>query len=357
MAFTYFAPTDDAEDPPPGSVPLLKDIPARFEALRTGAHDGARLAFWPDGIPPPHYAPNFADDNHFQGIVRLPDTAYVLLSGSDSRAHAHLFVVHMASRPAKGAWGSNFDPDRDRPFDEDRLVRVLRLSETMEHAGGLSTWGDVVAVAVEGLHTHTSMVVFLRMTDPEKPRAFRPSAHIVRPDRPAGAVALTRLDDGRYLAAVHHPEGKRQHLDFYRSRTAALNDGWGDGPVASWSSRKFRAYQNLNFLRDAGGALYVVGTHNTCPACPELLPLPFLSRDFADLWRVEGPSGDGTVRLDKVRGRRFRCRKYYGQFSAGAGVYVDARAGLFLYACDLWVRPHGLDAGPALVKFTEFTPA
>ncbi len=365
--FTYFALTDDAVDGPPAPGMTVKGVPERFDAIR--AADGVPLAFWPDRIPRPHYEPNFADDNHFQGIQRLRDTNYVVLSGSDSGAHAHLFVVHMASQPAKGSWTSNFRREKAQPFDDDQVVQVVRLSETMAHAGGLSTWGDVLAVAVEGLHTRTSMVLFLQMKDPEKPRAFNALSRIIRPTKPAGAVALTRFDNGRYLAATHHPEGKRQHLDFYLSRSATLNDGWCDPPVATWESRKFRAYQNLNFLCDADGSLYLVGTHNTCTSCAEMFPLPFLSRDFADLWRVRFPidiaalpacptGGVMTPELKKVAGRRFRPRKYYGQFSAGAGFYVDAQAGLFLYACDLWIRPHGLHRPdpPRIVKFTEFNP-
>ena len=324
----------------------------------------------------------FGYDNHFQGIQRLKDSSYLVLSGGDKYADAgHLFIVKMASRYADGPWKSNLDQSPNFIF-ADELVSVISpnqnaaaikqfdLNETHWHAGGISICGNILAVPLEGERTKTgSKIIFYNMENPEYPELFQ--FVINRPHSKASAVALTRLANGYFLLAVL-VKGKGHYLDFYLSKSRNFSDGfrtlsknWKATTVesANGQSANFSDFQNINFVTQRGDQkIYLVGFHNTSKIAP-LLPG---GRDYADLYTLEFPTGDMSTaffddnpkapihmpRITKVANKRFRksCKWYRRKrdnFDAGAGIYADRSGNMFVYGCSHFIRNNH-------IKFNEY---
>ena len=318
----------------PARPRLIDDVEAAFARIEVrGEHLIART----NGlIPDPRYRTSlrnwFGLLNHFQGIQRLTGTEYLVLSGSNPRSSAaELFVVRLGG-------------------DGAGVVRRIAVDSTMWHAGGLSTVGRILAVPLHGASPRHAKVVFYDMSDPERP--IRLPVEIDRPGRKASAVAVTDLSNGRYLAAVLSAyDGLPRRMDFYLSRSAALEDGflpelvtWQVGEVGARAGqqRTFSHFQGLNFVRQTDGRLFLVGFHNSV-ASPAVLP----GRDYADLYEVAFPAGtlDAVVpalaRPDviKAANRRLRCTGGYCNLDAAAGLFVDAdRQSLSVYAAPGWLN-------------------
>ncbi len=301
-------------------------------------------------IPRPAYRSSFSNgfgyDNHFQGVQRLGASDVLALSGADSSASAaDLFLVELGSVGA-------------------RFISALTLDDEAWHAGGISAAGAILAVPFydSGGSARQSRVRFYDVADPRAPRQL--PVTIERAGRKAIAVALTRLVNGYWLAAVlSGRDGDPRRLDFYLSRTADLLDGFS--PPASWPTAYVRArngeapsfshFQNINFLRQTDGRLYLVGFHNTFV---NLSALP--GRDYADLYeivlpasvtRAEHPAIDYPL-VVKVANRRLRCRDGYCSFDAAAGAHVGPVTGsLSIYAAPGWIDHDTLK----LARFGEST--
>lgn len=318
-----------------GRAALIADVEQAFARIEVcGEHLNARA----NGlIPKPRYRTSarnfFGLRNHFQGIQRLPGSEHVALSGSNrSPAAAELFIVRLGRDPQDG-----------------EVVARIGLDPVMEHAGGLSVEGTVLAVPLHGGTPRHGRIVFYDVADPEHPRKL--AVEVERPGRKAPAVALTRLDNGRFLTAVLSAyDGLPRRIDFYLSRTTVLDDGFQVSPV-TWhvsavrarpgQKRTFSHFQTINFIRQADNRLYLVGFHNSL-ASPASLP----GRDYADLYEVIFPAGtidSATARLEvpsivKVANRMLRCRDGYCNLDAAAGLFVDPEAQtLSVYAAPGWL--------------------
>ncbi|MGH7553680.1 MAG: hypothetical protein ACREMQ_11705, partial [Longimicrobiales bacterium] len=295
-------------------------------------------------------------------IQRLRDGRHFVISGGDLNEPAsHAFIARIASGQGVGPWGCNILLSRE-PSLGDSVVRTLAFDRDLWHAGGLALLGDVLAVPIEG--DLRSRIIFIDLGDLEKP--VRIPSDIERPDRKAGAVALTRRTDGRFVCAVWcevqapRPRGR---IDFYLSRDDDLRAGflgqpleWRYGDVAlpvprpgeSAPEPRDPAYQCINFVTDSSGALYLVGTENGSEKAPI-----FGGPDRADLFRVELPASFGVVAgppplLTRISTRRLFCRDDFGNFDAAAGLYVDPEGRLHLYSAFHW-RMDGL------IRLTEFS--
>ena len=317
----------------PAGARLIDDVEGAFARIQVvGAHLTART----NGlIPEPRYRTSmrnwFGLLNHFQGIQRLPDRNYLILSGSNPRSSAaELFVVRLDG-------------------DTGDVVARIGVDSAMWHAGGLSTIGRILAVPLHGASPRHAKVVFYDVSDPEHP--VRLPVEIDRPGRKASAVAITDLPNGRFLAAVLSAyDGLPRRIDFYLSRSAVLEDGFLPGLV-TWhvrdvtarvgQERTFSHFQGLNFVRQTDGRLYLVGFHNSV-ASPAVLP----GRDYADLYEVAFPAGtlEGIVpalaRPDviKTANRLLRCTGGYCNMDAAAGLFVDAETqSLSVYAAPGWL--------------------
>lgn len=297
--------------------------------------------------------------NHFQGIQRLRKGKYIVISGGDvTEPVSHLFVIRMNTRREKGPMGSNLlfsiIPDAS-----DEVVKIIPLDKEYWHAGGLSLLGDILVIPLES--DKKSKIIFLHMLEPENPELL--NCKIDRPDIPkAGAAALAKLTNGKYICAIWWEEAKKKpggRIDFYVSRSENIQDGFEKKPGGSENESKAVTwkydyldsvkerdpkYQAINFIEPADKEaengvtrLFMVGTENTAAAAPIQA-----GKDLADFFEVLIPndmfsSENKSPILRKIETRQFfsKNREYYNLDAAG-GIYIDPDEGLYLYAGYHW---------------------
>lgn len=203
-------------------------------------------------------------------------------------------------------------------------------------------------------------VLFYDMSDPERP--LRMSVRIERPGRKAYAVAVTRLVNHHYLVAVLSDRDElARRLDLYLSLTAELADGFGVEPVTWFADQvgarngqdaNFGDFQNISFVQQADGRIFLVGLHNTAPSM-DILP----GRDYADLYELQfagallqlaSPELRVPV-VTKIANRHLVCQAGHCNLDAAAGLYVDSEGNLAVYATTFWLDGNAL-------KLTEFAP-
>ena len=314
----------EAQQPGSTNPTVLDDVEAAFSRIGTG---GTHITACSSGlIPKPQYRSSFANAllglrNHFQGIQRLPQPGYLVVSEASKQA-SDLFIVRLAED----------GPQSDGCHGE--VVSRIEVDDELGHAGGLSMLGSILAVPLYTGSPRTAKVVFYDLAEPQAPR--RMPVEIARPGRKATATALTRLRNGHYLVAVLSAWDRLpRRLDFYLSRTAVLQEGFQPEPV-SWGvtsvnarpgqDRAFSHFQSINFIPQADGRLYLVGFHNSTG--PQTI-LP--GRDYADLYDVVLPTAttkdDEPVlempAVTKVANRMFRCTDKFCSFGAAAGLFID----------------------------------
>lgn len=320
------------------SPPVLEDVEAAFARIETR---GEHLTACANGlIPRPSYRATLTNllglRNHFQGIQRLPQPGYLVMSGS-SKQGSDLFIVRLTR-----------DDNPERECDGEVVARIL-VDDVMTHAGGLSMLGSVLAVPVHGGSPRQAKVSFYDLADPERP--LRLAVEIARPGRKASSTAMTRLPNGHFLVAVLSQfDGLPLRIDFYLSRTTILNEGFQLEPL-SWrvsgvearsdQDPTFSHFQGINFIRQADGRLYLVGFHNSV-APQTLLP----GRDYADLYEVVFPRetthGANPMLtapvVVKVANRMLYCKDGFCNLDAAAGLFVDpATHSMAIYAGAGWL--------------------
>jgi hypothetical protein len=352
-------------------------VEAEFARLRAkgeylGAHDGGMidsLRYTSSG--PGNYN---GSENHFQGMQRLANGRFLVVSGGDwATPSSHLFVIKMGSRPKTGPWLANTRGQDKQPPATDKIVASVSIDSKMWHAGGMDVMGDVLAVPVEYPPPNTlpltrlanlpipkfwdaprSRIVFFDMKNPTTPKRLKPT--IDRAGVKSTAVALCKLPNGFYLAVVFSAAG----LDFYLSKTKRFNSGFRKRPTR-WAidrvralegePRKFDGYQTINLINQSDGRLYLVGLHNTSGMAPTLG-----GDNNADLFTVDIPgmhrkpenatdSGEAPV-ITRVSSVKVECKHRQCNMDAAAGVYVD-RGNLIIYSAYHW-RQSGI------LRFNEF---
>jgi hypothetical protein len=166
----------------------------------------------------------------------------------------------------------------------------------------------------------------------------------------AGATALVRRIDGRFLLLAGRADSNV--LDFYLSTTPSLQDArfapldtWGEGELRSENGmdREFGNYQNLNFVQQCDGQIFLVGLHNNTKGINVL----HLGEDWADLFKVNFGTSSQIV-ITKVANLHLYCKDMCN-LDAGGGVYVDENGRLFIYGIEHW-RHNGI------TRFEEFRP-
>ena len=229
---------------------------------------------------------NDGTNNHFQGLQRLPDGRHFVISGGNWRPEprgSEIYIGRIGSRSPEGPWLSNVT-NRGTVPDADVLVGAITVDAPLWHAGGMDVCGPVLAIAVEhnggigsvlvgagrGGRADESAIHFFDMSDPTSPRFFAGSdQRIHRPGFKAGAVALTRLGDGRYLCgAWSDSDSGPMRLDLYVSSGAGAFDGrflHTPDAVRTWTpdphdpARRALNFQAVNFVQDVDGLLYLLG--------------------------------------------------------------------------------------------------
>lgn len=296
-------------------------------------------------------APDVSMSKHWQGVQRLTANQGRYLAVSRSGKNVSFVVVAMPSRDGSGVrFRSNRIAARSaqkRPPASDRVVKVVRSDSGFNHSGGIQSVGQFLAVGLE--EGSRSRVAFWDLADPRNPRRVGTLAHATGV-KGAGTVSIARLRDGRYLLIVGGENANT--LDFYLSRagTGLVNPRFDH--VAKWRERQlvggdseFGNYQNLGLVADAGGTLYLIGTHRNAAGGP--------GKDFADLFRLENTPRSPRIR--KIASRHLYCGFPGGtqcNLDAAGGVYVSPSGGLLLYGTE-----HDNDGPGGSVKAEEFRPA
>ena len=308
--------------------------------------------------------------NHFQGIQRLPRGQHVVVSGADPKEGSHLFVVRMESRRVRGPWASNLLTEQPPPA-RDTVAHAILIDRQghgpggLWHAGGMDVCGDILAVPVErsrqGFVPERSEIRFFHTRDPERIERFDDTVTIERPGAKAGAVALTKMPNGHFLAAAwsDSDSGKRR-FDFYLSVSDNFLDGFAPTPVTFVANtRPFKKYQTINFLVQEPGPphgavrLFIAGVHNDSPGAPI-----FPGRDLIDLFEVRFRKAmlhDPNPQLLEPQWitprveRLLPCRGQQCNMDAAAGLYVDPFGDLYVYSSFHWLRAGTL-------QFNEYRP-
>jgi hypothetical protein len=329
-------PWDPADGLPQLDNPEVSNVALEFGRMRTV---GEYLAVNDAGLIPGR---KYTDTSiggtearmHFQGIQRMgpPHEDILLLTGGDQPAGAsHLFVCQLGSRPRGRPWGSNLRFSR-KPPDADRLQEVFVLDRRLWHAGGISMLGDLLVVPLEDDATGVSRVDFIDMTDPFAPRVLS-SCCISRSAAKAGAATLTRLPNQHYLCAVwSDSDSLPRRIDFYLSTTTDLTDGFLDTPLC-WehdrllpAGRAAAAWQNINFVVQKDGTLFLIATENTSNLAPYVK-----GDDRVELLHVEFPpctTHDSLPVLDmptitRLAEKTVTADRDFGNLDAAGGVYLE----------------------------------
>ncbi|MGH7585472.1 MAG: hypothetical protein ACREMH_04430 [Gemmatimonadales bacterium] len=326
-----------------GGAEAGRCVPDVSAALETLPVRGMPLGFDPGGerrfFPPLR---------HWQGVQRLAIGDARWLVASRSGSSTGFVVIRMESREPEGfpfgaSRAASGTPNwSSRPPATDAVVFRVESEPGLGHAGGIQATGAMLAVPYEA-RGDSAVVVFYDLSNPASPRRLG----LVR--RPAWAgghaslVAVTRLADGRVLLVV----GARSSevLEFLISETA---DPFASGPHPAFTPVYVErggihgGFQNLNFVTQCDGTLYLVGMGNTG------FPPPNLGEDQVEWFAVRGSPSRG-LRLEREGWRRFDCREC--NFGAGGGVYVTPSGRIVLYGIG-----QGLGGPESTAELEEFAP-
>jgi hypothetical protein len=268
---------------------------------------------------------------HWQGVQRLMGGAgrYLAISRSlpDQSVDVSFVIVEMASRNGAGErYRSNrLDPSWFIPFTapptSDRIVHSMPHEPGFDHAGGMQALGNVLAVPFEGGGDH-SKVVFYNVSNPLKPVRLTNEVDHTEFSTEAGTATLTKLANGHFLLVIGRADAAT--LDFYVSTGTDLQttgyepfDTWHKGELTG-DDETFGDYQELNFVAQCDGSLFMIGTHRN-----------FFFEDFVDLFRVTNGAGN-DVAIEKVAKKHLFCDGNC-DFDAAGGAYVDPGGQLYVY--------------------------
>ncbi len=294
-------------------------------------------------------------NNHFQGIARLPEYLglgnYVLVTGNNNHADtdiefgpaAHLFVIHLSSQSGQG-------PFRYAQSREDRIVGMLNLTEDAPgyiHPGGIQTCGRYLAIPMEGPGGN-GKVIFYAMDCQDGVLNFaKLSVELPTDNASCGAVALTRLADGHYLIGVwagvtlvlYYSTSTNLAQERYFAKIATITPADFVSSSGSWGYfQPGQAPQNINFVNDENGMLYLLTSDNTGQYSPVIK-----GTDFAVLFKLYLPQNinpddaTGGCKLVYLADRAFVCNRN-ADFKAAAGFYVPNQKALALYASYHWLK-------------------
>lgn len=327
--------------------PIMKDVAGTFFNLSDYSRvlETYKTNLFPDG-----YWKGFMPyTEHFQGIQRQQNSTYMYISGAGETEHqAQFFVLNAASRSSQGAFGDNHisaEGYLSEPPEGDALVKVVRFDGDLYHAGGFSSFGDYIVIGAEqgctpferisGNCHEKSKVYFFDMSDPSSPVQLPYT--IERPDASAGAVAITQESDGRFLLMVGRTDSNI--LDFYRSTSDSLAADPGFKPLFTWYKedllvgsgeyKTWESYQNINFVRQEDGKIFMLGTTRTIFG---------IGSDVLHLFELDGLNSEYPT-IKKVGSRHLICPEGTCNFAAGSGVYIDSPTSMYVYATN-W-EPNG----------------
>jgi len=240
---------------------------------------------------------------HLQGIQYLNHKKknYYILSGSSDQ-YSYYAVVKTGK--------------------ENRVISINKILEKpFKHAGGFQIFENLMAIGVEDNDAKERSKVFIfNIDNPEKPPE-QPLTIIERMGESrratAGCVGITIIRD-KILVVVGDWDTK--HLDFYSTDRKKLGLK-GEAPElkysmdisktdrTGWIDDKWLAYQNINFLKDNSGNLFMAG-----------MTSDENGKNILDVFKVE-TDDMSSFRLIKIYTQRF-TQNEQTRFIWGAGIYV-----------------------------------
>jgi hypothetical protein len=251
---------------------------------------------------------------HLQGIQYLNhnEIDYYVMTGS-SDTYSYYSIVKLG--------------------DENLLISTNKILEKpFKHAGGFQINKNLMAIGVEDNEAKDISKVFVfRIDDPERPPE-QPLAIIERNGTTkratAGCIAITESDE-KVLVVVG--DWDTAHLDFYSINRDKLGE---DGEVfelnytinsdkmdkTGWSDPNWLSYQNINFIQDKAGRLYLAGiTSND------------VEENILDLFEIEIQQSF-VPKLKKVYSKNFG-ENVLAKFRWGSGIYFGLDKKLKVVAC------------------------
>jgi hypothetical protein len=212
-------------------------------------------------------------------------------------------------------------------------------------------------VPLENSDRGGSRVEFFNVKDPTSPEYV--DAGISRPGVLGGVVALTRLDDGRFVAAVwsdSEPVKPSKHLDLYVSEADSLLSGSWDGPFCYTDEvEDIPQFQTVSLTWSGKGTkkkLYALGYENTAKVSPNPNGI-----NRAVLYEVLLPGSVVGRRKnfqlkEVVPPKVLVCAASFADMDAASGTYIDPNGRLSVYCGHHFLR---LAAGNRyLMRFQEF---
>jgi len=296
--------------------------------------------------------------NHFQGIIRMNVGDYFLISGGSKQdSRAHLLLIHMGffaidknsntkknSHYLNGPIGSNIITSSIPP-QQDCVEEIYWLNKGKNkywHAGGMSLCGDILAIALENQKDNRSTIYFYNTKNPKD--IFQISnARLYRANTKAGAVALTKLKNKKFLCVVWSDSDKDKsknppRFDFYVSKNQNDLSNWNlvktvyqDNLVPE--SDKTPKFQSIQILKQKNGDLFILGTFNT-----KSVP-GFGGTNMMFLYKLEISINKNMtltkLQLTKISERRLADGDNHIHFAAAAGAYIYDNK-LAIYGAHHW---------------------
>jgi hypothetical protein len=281
--------------------------------------------------------------SHFQSIKRVPGTNYVYLDADDAkRSIAHLFIVQLASEPQAGTWQDTSAKENL----QNKVVKKIELHKGADHyhPGGMDICGKYLVIPLEG--NAGSLAAFYDISDPLNP--IRLATHVTK-NAGCMACALTRLPDDHYLFGIYTNSDK---LALHYSKTTHLEDGFFDTPTITNLQREVSRdnYQNINFLTQSDGTLFMVASQNTEETSPIIS-----GDDYMDLFIIEydinkfaeinkqiaenkpAPTENLSAYARCLRQKNMKCGSQCN-FNAGATLFIQDPDHIAIYATPHWPK-------------------
>lgn len=323
----------------------VKDVECAFFALG-GNSDPMYIRA--QNMPAGEYFGDFPTTNHIEGVARLKHDSYVALSGT-GEGDSHLFMARLPEQQSNlGCWQTNYPPAADNGITNFPASHVIDPQHFYKHAGGISTFGDFLAVPLEDsgslfpLRLKNSRVVFYDVHHPDTPVKLPVS--IARPEyEKAGAAGVHRFIDGRYLVAVQ--SDCPSEIQFYYTNGPSIRDNPAFTKTYAYSTYNYPedfppsycndpipippnggSIQNVNLVEECGSlGLYMIVTWNT-RTFPE-------GTNKARLYLLQPstPAGwGGPLLITRVGTKDFPDHTFYN-WSAAAGTAVTSDGQIAMY--------------------------
>jgi len=387
----------------------VPDVDRQFRALKS---HGEIMGFW-DGGAAVDYPYLDADYQHWQGIQRLaypPSHRNLLVMTSSHEVWnggGHYALVALGSRFVGGLTGRRLGGNRMLPTDQDWDVLPAGNDDieqsgttsaplTFSHPSATQALGQYLAVGLEVIKgggpegrtqlfdTGVSIDFGVKDCTGTTPGCMQTEWRFDHSEPGDGAVALAKLEDGRYLMINAIGEGIQRleiNVSGYQAdgetprsitdlrpfgnhnRPDATGEPSAIFDMAGLTGWDESGFQSLQLVSECDtGHLYLIGIGQHEGS----------EEDWAELYRLNfvpsGTNSEGEPRLQTtpaymdtyfqhIRSKHFWCT-YEGSprqcdFDAASGVYVDPYGTLLLYAT---VKD---DSGPeeGVTRFVEFAPS